>query len=224
MKIGILQTGHVPPNLVAKHGDYDKMFQNLLSSNNFSFNTYLIVDGEYPSDVNDANGWIITGSKYGVYENLPWIAPLENFVRAAYRRSVRTVGVCFGHQLIASTLGGKVVKKGWIIGPRAYQLETSTKSTQLIAFHQDQVVNPPAAAATTGSSAGCPHAELSYGKRAYSLQPHPEFDSDFTTDLLTERKNDLPTGLYKATISTLNKSQPLQTTSIAQKITNFFSA
>ena len=57
---------------------------------------------------------LITGAAAGVYDGFDWIAPLEDFVRAAYANKIPMVGVCFGHQLMAQVLGGSVreVRKG----------------------------------------------------------------------------------------------------------------
>jgi GMP synthase-like glutamine amidotransferase len=53
---------------------------------------------------------LITGSKFGVYENHSWIPTLEDFLRHAYAEAVPIVGICFGHKLMAYALGGRVEK------------------------------------------------------------------------------------------------------------------
>jgi GMP synthase-like glutamine amidotransferase len=67
----------------------------------FEFVTYPALDGVIPKSVRDADGWLITGSKFSVYENHSWIPPLEDFLRRAYAEAVPIVGICFGHQLMA---------------------------------------------------------------------------------------------------------------------------
>ncbi len=84
MKIGILQAGRTPDELLEQHGDYDAMFRRLLADQGFEFTTYPVLDNVLPADVYAADGWLITGSKFGVYEDHAWIAPLEDFLRAAY--------------------------------------------------------------------------------------------------------------------------------------------
>ena len=84
MKLGILQTGHSPEDLYGDFGDYDAMFRDLLDGNGFEFQTWAVVDGIFPDGPEAADGWLITGSKHGAYENHPWIAPLEEFIRAVY--------------------------------------------------------------------------------------------------------------------------------------------
>ena len=71
----------------------------------------------FPEGIHDADGWLITGSRHGAYEDHPWIPPLEEFIRDAYAAQVPLVGICFGHQIIAQAMGGKVEKyQGRLVG------------------------------------------------------------------------------------------------------------
>ena len=115
MKIGILQTGHSPDNMKEAMGDYGQMFEKLLDNRGFTFQIWSVVDNEFPASAMDADGWLITGSKFGAYEDHDWIAPLEELIRAIRETGKPLVGVCFGHQIIAQALGGTVEKfaGGW---------------------------------------------------------------------------------------------------------------
>ena len=128
MKIGILMTGHAVPELQERAGDYDAMFARLLAGHGFEFETYNVVDEQYPSAPDACDGWLITGSKHGAYEDHPWIPPLEEFIRAVYASGRPMIGVCFGHQIIAQALGGKVIKYpgGWSVGRTEYDLDGET--------------------------------------------------------------------------------------------------
>ncbi len=81
MKIGILQTGHAPEPLERSFGDYDLMFQQLLDGNDFEFVTYAVADDVFPDSASDCDGWVITGSRHGAYEDHPWIPKLEQLIR-----------------------------------------------------------------------------------------------------------------------------------------------
>ena len=96
MKIGILITGHTPDELKPDVGTYGDMFQRLLDGNGFTFDVYPVVDGVFPTGVDAADGWLITGSKHGVYENLPWMLSLQDLIREAHAAGLPMVGICFG--------------------------------------------------------------------------------------------------------------------------------
>ncbi len=88
------------------------------AGNDFTFRTWQVVNMEFPAIGGRCDGWLITGSKHGAYEDLPFIPPLEDFIRKAYAEHVPLVGICFGHQIIAQAMGGKVekFKDGWAVG------------------------------------------------------------------------------------------------------------
>lgn len=188
MKIGILQTGHAPEDLMGEHGDYAAMFERLLAGHGFVFAGWDVEGMELPASVHDADGWLITGSKHGVYEDHAWIPPLEAFVRDANTARVPVAGICFGHQLIAQALGGEVGKfpGGWAVGRHVYDI-AGQGPRAFLAWHQDQVIRPPAGAEVVARSPFCENAALAYGDRAYSVQWHPEFDAGFIDGLIRTR-------------------------------------
>lgn len=187
MRIGILKSGQSPELMRAELGDYDDMFERLLAGRGFQFDSYHVEAMEFPDDVHAADGWLITGSKHGVYEDHAFIPPLEDFIRRAYDAAVPMVGICFGHQIIAQALGGKVIKhpSGWAVGAQDYDFGSDTVT--LNAWHQDQVVEVPEGAQTLAASEFCQNAGFIYGDKAFSVQPHPEFDDAFIAGLIEHR-------------------------------------
>ncbi|MGX0876060.1 GMP synthase-like glutamine amidotransferase [Roseovarius sp. MBR-154] len=187
MKIGILQTGHAPDVVLPELGDYDTMMARMLDGNDFDFVTYSVVDEEFPDGPQDADGWLVTGSKHGAYEDHAWIAPLEDLIRAIHAEGLPMVGICFGHQIIAQALGGTVVKHpdGWRVGPTQYEIEGTPLT--LNAWHQDQVIAVPEGAEVVGRAEGCDIAALRYGDRIFTVQPHPEFNATMMDRLIEHR-------------------------------------
>jgi GMP synthase-like glutamine amidotransferase len=215
MLIGILETGRLPGTLDQTHGTYPDMFRDMLNrvADDLEFFTVAAIHGEIPDDPSLADGWLITGSRHGVYEKLDWILRLEQFVRDAVAAKIPLVGICFGHQVIASALGGRVIKseKGWGVGHHDYEvvanrpwMSTTIDKLSINAVHQDQVVELPEGAEVIATSPFCENAVLAYGDAAFTIQAHPEFNDVFKRDLITERLEEIvPVDRMKSARDTL---------------------
>ena len=215
-KLGILLCGDSPEKIIDRYGRYDGLFKKLLGPDAFHYETYSVIEGDIPASIQAADAWLITGSRHGAYDPLPWIAPLEEFIRQAFAASMPMVGICFGHQIMAQALGGKVDKfgGGWITGTKEYRLDalTGVESAVLNAWHQDQVLELPDSAHVLGSSEHCRYAAAGYGDHAVSLQPHPEFENDYVELLLQERGKVLPEDVREAAKASLGQklnNQPI---------------
>lgn len=221
MKIGILQTGHAPAEIRPRTGDYADLFIRLLDGHDFDFVVYDIEAMEFPDTASVCDGWLITGSRHGAYEDHAFIPPLEDLIRDIYAAGLPLVGVCFGHQVIAQALGGKVEKYagGWAVGRQVYQM--NGQDCALNAWHQDQVVAVPAAATVVGSNDFCANAALVYDDRIFSVQAHPEFDVPVMQGLITHRgPGVVPDAQLQAARDSLDT--PLDTPRVATQIARFF--
>lgn len=202
MRIGILEAGRVPEDLVGKHGTYPAIFEDLIRSvaPDFEFASYAVLDGTFPESVEDCDAWLVTGSKHGVYDGLPWMEPLRGFLARARASARPVVGICFGHQILAEALGGAAAKseQGWGLGLRQYDVQyrpgwmaDAPDRIAIHAMHQDQVTGIPDDATVLAGNDHCPFAMLAYGDPelpdAVSIQPHPEFTLDYTRDLIVTR-------------------------------------
>jgi GMP synthase-like glutamine amidotransferase len=221
MKIGILQTGLAPDVLKDEMGDYPEMFARLLAGHGFDFVTYRVVEGEFPATVEDCEGWLITGSRHGAYEDHPWIPPLEDFIRHAYWAHVPIVGICFGHQIVAQAMGGKVERypEGWAVGATDYDF--GGKTLRLNAWHRDQVTEVPPLAEVVASNDFCANAALLYGDRALTVQAHPEFRPEFIEGLMRTRGKGLVPDALMAD-ATRRLSLPIDDQTMADQIAAFF--
>ena len=221
MRIGILETGLVPDDLRARHGSYPDLFARLLAPHGFDFAAWRVVEMAFPDSVHDAEGWLITGSRHGAYEDHPFIPPLEALIRQAVAEAVPVVGICFGHQIVAQALGGRVEKfqGGWAVGAQEYDFDG--RSLRLNAWHQDQVIEPPEGAEVIATHPFCAYAGLRYGDRALTVQAHPEFDDAFVGGLIETRgRGVVPDDRLDAAIARLGG--PSDADAIAARIAAFF--
>lgn len=224
MQIGILQTGPVAPQLVGHFGEYGDIFARYLAGRGFTFRVWDVTAMELPTDPRECDGWLITGSRYGAYEDHPWIAPLEDFIRAVHAQKRPMVGVCFGHQIIAKALGGRVEKfaGGWSVGRVEYEL-AGGGTLPLFAWHQDQVTELPPGAQVTARSDFCPYAGLAIGDHIKTIQPHPEFTPDYLRGIVEHRsKGIVPDALREAALASAD--EPVAGDAFADEIESFFKA
>ncbi|PID60732.1 MAG: glutamine amidotransferase [Gammaproteobacteria bacterium] len=219
-RLGILQAGHSPDEMRGDYPDYNQLFELLFGEEAFDYCHYPVVDGVFPDSATECDAWLITGSRYGAYEDHDWIPPLENLVREIHDKRIRLVGICFGHQIIAQALGGKVEKfsGGWSVGQREYRLDPrvfgSSEPLSIMAYHQDQVVELPEGAEVIGNSDFCRYAALAYGDDILTIQPHPEFDGRFMAGLLKYRGMNLPDDIRERAENRLEI--PLDSESVAE--------
>lgn len=221
MLIGILETGLLPDDLRKAHGAYPDMFARLLAPHGFEFRTWSVVNGDFPSGPDAADGWLITGSRHGAYDDLPFIPPLEALIRDIRAAGRPLVGICFGHQIIAQALGGRVEKfaGGWSVGPQTYDF--GGKALRLMAWHQDQVTELPPGAEVIAASDFCPYAGLRYGDTVLSVQAHPEFGPGIVGGLIeTRAPGVVPEPLLATARATLHDR--LDADSVAAEIAAFF--
>ena len=198
MKLAILETGLPPESLREPFGSYPEMMARLIGDG-FDIETFDVQSGELPqASTHDAV--IVMGSPAGVYDPLPWIAPLMDFIRAS--SETKMVGICFGHQAMAQALGGHVEKsaKGWGTGLQHYELihaepwlDTSARDIAIPASHQDQVVVQPPNTEVVARSDFTPFAALAWTDRpAISFQFHPEFTPAYAKALIDARRDRMP--------------------------------
>jgi GMP synthase-like glutamine amidotransferase len=197
MKIAILETGRPPGALAEQFGDYPTMFGYMLGDG-FEIERFDAELGELPNPAAHS-AYLITGSPAGVYEPLPWIDPLRQFIRAAGQ--AKMIGICFGHQAMAEALGGQVEKseKGWGAGLHRYSVVTRERwmddagNISIPASHQDQVVIQPPNTDVTVMSNFTEFAGLAWTDRpAISFQFHPEFSPAFAKALIEKRYDVVP--------------------------------
>lgn len=196
------------PQLSAQHGEYSDMIINLLDAVGMELR-YTVLDAEketLPRELGDYDGFIITGSKMSVYDEVDWINSVKRFVVEANNHNKKLLGICFGHQLLASAFGGVVEKspKGWGLGIatfEVYALKSWQKPAQnnisLLMSHQDQVIQLPDGAQCVAGNEFCPYACFQLGENILGIQGHPEFSPEYLQALINTRRNRIDEGVVK---------------------------
>ncbi|PIQ26635.1 hypothetical protein COW36_01255 [bacterium (Candidatus Blackallbacteria) CG17_big_fil_post_rev_8_21_14_2_50_48_46] len=169
---------------------FAERFQSFLDAEDLQIE-YEVIDGirhqhELPELLNRPwSGLLISGSVHGAYEASDWIQAVEALIRQAHARNFPVFGICFGHQLIATALGGKVEKAPrWEFGthpvyftgqhPFLAGVESGIWTSQT---HQDQVTELPPDAQWLGFSYQTAHQIMACGS-CFGVQFHPEYTPD----------------------------------------------
>jgi len=234
MKLGILKADSVLEQFQERHGDYPDMFVRRLGENAPSaieFQTYDVEHGEYPSTVDECDGYLITGSKKSVYDDEPWIKDLQQYVVTLSECKKPLVGICFGHQMVAQALGGKTeaAAVGWGVGVHTSEVQVRTAfmqppldSVKLLVSHKDQVTSLPDDVTVLAGSRFCPVSMYLVGEHIFCMQGHPEFRPEYSRDLMQMRRELLGEEVFSEGISSLEEAIDADT--IARWILQFVTA
>ncbi|CAD5109577.1 amidotransferase [Zestomonas carbonaria] len=216
LRICILETDILRPELIDQYQGYGRMFEQLFSRQPIpaEFITYNVVEGQYPADDEHFDAYLVTGSKADSFGSDPWIQTLKTYLLERYERGDKLLGICFGHQLLALLLGGKAERaaQGWGVGTHQYRIadqpawmSPTVDDLTLLISHQDQVTALPENARLIASSDFCPHAAYAIEDQVLCFQGHPEFVHDYSRSLLEIRQQHLGEQIYQQGIASLER-------------------
>lgn len=202
MRIGLLLCDHTRPSLRHISGDYSDMFTAMLRSHapEVALDIYDVQKGDYPPDLDTCDGYVCNGSAASVYDDETWIRHLEAFVRRLYREKRKLVGICFGQQVMAQALGGRVTQsdQGWGVGVKTADvvrrrpwMNPAADSFRLLVSHQDQIVELPAGGEVLAENAHCPISMFQAGESFLGIQGHPDFTKEYARALMYMRQESI---------------------------------
>lgn len=216
MRLGILQCDSVPAEIRDISGDYPDMFQRFFSSIEpaITYRVYDLANDVFPVSVQECDAWLFTGSSCGANDEFAWIRRAEQLVLQLHAQRLPTIGVCFGHQLIARALGGEVARAaaGWGVGARTMSIhqqrpwmQSPKRDLTLLVSHRDQVTRLPDNAVLLASSPFCANEMSEIDGHMLTVQGHPEFTVAFEQALMDRRRDTLGDKLYAAAAESLQQ-------------------
>ncbi len=203
MRVGLIVCDSLREVLPAEIRSYDALFYELLIKHEPSLRLLLYDPqvGQWPARTGECERYIITGSRAGANDPMPWIARLEDWIRRTVAAERPLVGICFGHQIIARALGGTVVRSaaGWGVGVHRHQVAAPSLASalekpelSLLYSHRDQVAELPPAASRLAGNGFCPNGAFELGRRVLCFQGHPEFTAGVARYMLRHAYEDMP--------------------------------
>ena len=216
----IIQTGRAPDPIRGRHGDFPHWFRISTRMASHQLKTVNVSAGDSLPAPGDVAGAIITGSAAMVTERAEWSERTAGWIRHAMEMEVPLFGVCYGHQLMAHALGGRVdyLPGGREIGTQPIELLHEARRDALTSSlpasfrahttHEQSVIEPPKSATVLARSERDPHQLLRYGPKAVSTQFHPEFNAEVMRDYVKRKHADIrregadPRGIYRAVAAT----------------------
>jgi len=197
----IVKTGTVRTALADADGDFEDWIADGLGR---PVQVCSVFEGNELPDPHTTGGVVVTGSAAMVGDREAWAERTADWLRDVVEAGVPTLGICYGHQLLAHALGGRVGPnpRGREIGTISVTLADAAASDPLLAglparidvhaTHLESVLELPPGAQLLASSTLDPHQAYRVpGRPAWGLQFHPELTAEITRGYIEAKRHDM---------------------------------
>lgn len=198
----LIQTGEAPDAVRTRFGGFADWFRDAMKLGAAPLEVVRVDAGETLPPPRAVAGAVITGSAAMVTERIDWSEHAAGWIRDAMDAQTPLFGVCYGHQLMAHALGGRV---GWLPAGREIGTEAITRRPGIAGdgvetlpngfpahtTHRQSVLEPPRGTEVLARSQRDPHQLLRYAPLALSSQFHPEFTAPIMRAYLAARADTL---------------------------------
>ena len=196
----ILKAGNTLAPIAARRGDFESWIGAGLGVDPVRLRVVRVFAGEALPQPDGLAGVVVTGSSAMVSEREEWSETTAAWLAEAVAAATPLLGICYGHQLLAHALGGRVAKnpRGREIGSVDVTLTHEADGDDLLgagpaAFraqtsHVESVLDLPPRATRLATTGLDPNHAFRVGRSAWGVQFHPEFDADITRGYLRARR------------------------------------
>ena len=197
----IVKAGDTLPDVAARRGDFDRWIGEALALSSLPVETVNVHRDEALPPPESVAGVVVTGSPAMVSHREPWSERTAAWLAEAFAAQTWILGICYGHQLLAHGLGGRVGPnpRGRQIGTVDVELDAQgdrllgdlPRNVRVQASHSEVVLEFPDGAIPLGRCPMDPHHACRLGDRVWGVQFHPEFDADIMRGYIEARRPQL---------------------------------
>ncbi|WP_303851173.1 glutamine amidotransferase [Seleniivibrio woodruffii] len=196
----ILKTGSTMKDFCVHYGDFEDWMIRYMEIMR-QYVKIVDVQKEPLPDNYDFDGILVSGAHEMVTDGHEWSENTAKWLRGAVEKEVPTIGVCYGHQLLAHAMGGVVGNhpKGPEIGTVDISLTDEAKKDPIFksmpktfsvhVSHTQSVLTLPEGAVLLAENDYEPHHAYRLGKNAWGVQFHPEYDTIISREYVLSQKD-----------------------------------
>lgn len=187
-KLYIIKAGSTFENIINDHGDFEDWIIKYIDDDYIQIID--IQNNEELPFLSSCLGVIVTGSHSMVTQELLWSLKLESFIRELVFVKIPFLGICYGHQLLAKSLGGIVdyhpngMELGTVnisLSQNAYNdaiFKHLPSSFEAHVVHSQSAITLPTSATLLAYNNYENNHAFKIGSNAWGVQFHPEYDEN----------------------------------------------